>query len=76
MKGYRKGSHCVYDQKYHVVWLTKYRKPVLGGEVGRRVRELIRLICASLDVEIVKGNISRDHAHMLVSVPPTLRSCE
>jgi putative transposase len=72
MKEYRKGSHCVYDLKYHVVWITKYRKPVLGGAVGRRVRDLIRLICASLDVEIVKGNISRDHVHMLVSVPPTL----
>ena len=30
------------------------------------------MICASLDVEIVKGNISRDHVHLLVSVPPTL----
>ena len=30
------------------------------------------MICASLDVEIVKGNIRRDHVHMLVSVPPTL----
>ena len=62
----------MYDMKYHVVWITKYRKPVLGGAVGRRVRDLIRLICASLDVEIVKGNISRDHVHLLVSVPPTL----
>ena len=32
----------------------------------------MRMICASLDVEIVKGNISRDHVHLLVSVPPTL----
>jgi putative transposase len=32
----------------------------------------VRMICASLDVEIVKGNISRDHVHLLVSVPPTL----
>ena len=30
------------------------------------------MICASLDVGIVKGNISRDHVHLLVSVPPTL----
>jgi putative transposase len=44
----------------------------LGRGVGTRVRDLIRMICASLDVEIVKGNISRDHVHLLVSVPPTL----
>jgi putative transposase len=34
------------------------------------VRDLLRLICTSLDVEIVQGHISRDHIHMLVSVPP------
>ena len=72
MRQYRRASHCVYDLKYHIVWITKYRKPVLGKEIGARVRDLIRMICASLDVEIVKGNISRDHVHLLVSVPPTL----
>ena len=70
MKPYRKGSHCVYDLKYHIVWITKYRKPVLGKEIGNRVRDLIRMICTSLGVEIVKGHISRDHVHLMVSVPP------
>jgi putative transposase len=70
MKEYRKASHCVYDLKYHIVWITKYRKPVLTNPVGKRVRDLLRLICTSLDVEIVQGHISRDHIHMLVSVPP------
>ena len=70
MKEYRKASHCVYDLKYHIVWITKYRKPVLKNPVGKRVRDLLRLICTSLDVEIVQGHISRDHIHMLVSVPP------
>ena len=72
MKDYRKSTHCIYDLKYHLVWITKYRKPVLSGEIGHRVRELVRLICASLDVEIIKGNIRQDHVHLLVSVPPTL----
>jgi len=72
MKPYRKGSHCVYDLKYHIVWITKYRKPVLGKEIGNRVRDLIRMVCTSLDVEIVKGHISRDHVHLMVSAPPYL----
>ena len=70
MNEYRKASHCVYDLKYHIVWITKYRKPVLTNPVGKRVRDLLRLICTSLDVEIVEGHISRDHIHLLVSVPP------
>ncbi len=70
MNEYRKISHCVYDIKYHIVWITKYRKPILDAEIGKRIREIIRLICTSLDVQIVKGHVSRDHVHILVSVPP------
>jgi putative transposase len=68
--GYRKSAHAVYDLKYHLVWITKYRKPVLRGAVGVRVRDLIRQTCAALDVEIVKGHVAVDHVHLLVSVPP------
>ena len=67
---YRKTSHAVYDLKYHVVWITKYRKPVLRGEIATRLRELIRQTCGTLDVYIEKGHIATDHIHLLVSVPP------
>lgn len=45
MQHYRKTSHTTYDCKYHIVWITKYRKPVMTGLVGERVRRLIRGIC-------------------------------
>jgi putative transposase len=70
MQKYRKTSHSVYDLKYHLVWITKYRKPVLVGPVAERVRELIRQICQQLDIEIIKGHVSRDHVHLFVSMPP------
>jgi len=69
---YRKGSHSVYDLKYHIVWITKYRKSVLHGRVAERVRELIREICRANDVEILRVHISKDHVHIFVSVPPYL----
>ena len=69
---YRKGSHTVYDIKYHLVWITKYRKPVLRGEIATHVRELVRQTCATLDVYIVSGHVAQDHIHLLVSVPPNL----
>lgn len=68
--GYRKTAHSVYDLKYHIVWITKYRKPVLQGQIAIRVRELIRQTCATLDVYIVSGHVSKDHVHLLLSVPP------
>lgn len=70
MQHYRKTSHTVYDIKYHLVWITKYRKRVLTGVLAERVRSLIREICKANEVEIIKGHISSDHVHLFVSVPP------
>ena len=42
------------------------------GSVSERVRELIRQICKSNEIEILKGHVSKDHIHLLVSVPPQL----
>ncbi len=72
MQNYRKTSHTTYDCKYHIVWITKYRKKVLTGIVSARVRELIRGICKEHEVEILKGHVSKDHVHLFVSVPPHL----
>lgn len=72
MTEYRKGSHTVYDLKYHIVWITKYRKKVMRGEVGQRLRELIRQTCEALEVQKVKGHVAPDHVHLLVSVPPQI----
>ena len=72
MKEYRKGSHCLFDIKVHLVWITKYRKPVLYGEEGLRLRDLLRKICHDLEVEILAGNVRRDHVHLLLSYPPQL----
>ena len=72
MQMYRKGSHTIYDIKYHIVWITKYRKGVMVGLVAERCRELIRQVCKENEVEILKGHISKDHVHLLVSVPPVL----
>jgi putative transposase len=72
MENYRKSSHTVYDLKYHLVWITKYRKPVLTGEIASRIRDLIREICKGKDIEIIKGHVSKDHVHIFVSVPPHL----
>ena len=72
MVDYRRGSHTVYNIEYHFVWVTKYRYQVLRGEVAERTRELIRQSCLSRDMRIVKGHVSRDHVHLLVSCPPKL----
>ena len=69
---YRHGSHSVYDIKYHVIWVTKYRYQIWTGEVALRARELIRQTCLSRDITIVQGSIGKDHVHMLIACPPTM----
>jgi len=72
MERYRTGAHSRFDLKYHFVWIPKYRKAVLSGEVGLRLRSLVREICRTLEIEIVEGSVSSDHVHVLLSCPPNL----
>ena len=72
MSEYRRGSHTMYDIKYHIVWIVKYRYQVLRGDVAVRARELIREICIAREMNIIRGSLSPDHVHILVSAPPSL----
>ena len=68
----RRASHVQYDLQYHLVWTTKYRYKVLNGKIAERTRELIRQSCKSMDITIIKGAISKDHVHVLISCPPSI----
>ena len=72
MAGYTSGSHTVDDIKYHFVWTTKYRYKVLRGEIGKRLRELIRQGCEARGITIVTGSVGHDHVHLLLSCPTEL----
>jgi len=72
MVEYRRSAHAVFDIKYHVVWITKYRYKVMRGRVAERARDLIRQICEAREVVILRGAVSPDHIHMLLSAPAHL----
>lgn len=72
MDGYQKSGHAVYDIKYHVIWVTKYRYQVLRGQVAVRARELIRQGCEARGVTILQGSVGKEHIHLLISCPPSL----
>ena len=73
---YRTGPHTKYNIEYHFVWITKYRYQVLTGDVALRLRELVRQTCVIFDIEIIRGVVSKDHIHVLVSAPPTISPSE
>jgi putative transposase len=69
---YCQGSHTKYKIEYHFVWVTKYRYHVLQGDLGQRVRELVRQTCDQFEIQIMRGVVSKDHAHILVLAPPDI----
>ena len=66
----RRGAHTVYRLAYHFVWIPRYRRQVLTGDVARRLEELIREICASRDWQVKALAAQEDHVHLFVSCPP------
>ena len=70
-KSPRHSGHTVTWLTVHIVWVTKYRYTVLEGDIQKRCREIIRQICVSEDVKILKGVVSKDHVHIHVEYPPS-----
>ena len=70
MRQYRVGAHTKYDLKVHLVWIPKYRKKVLKGDLAVRVRDVLRRIAYEHDIRIISGKVASDHVHMLISYRP------
>ena len=67
---YQRTSHAVYECKYHLVWVPKYRKMVLSEPVARRCKGLFQEIAERHGFEIVEQEVMPDHVHVFVSAPP------
>jgi putative transposase len=66
----KRTSHAVYDTKYHLVWVPKYRKWILRGEIRTKVEEIFREIAENHDFEIDTLEVAEDHVHVFLSFPP------
>ena len=60
----------VYDLGLHVVWCPEYRRPVLGGRVAARLRELIGQKAAEHGWEIIALEVMPGHVHLFVRHDP------
>ena len=63
-------SHTRWECKYHVVWIPKYRKKQLFGELRKELGEVLRQLARQKEAEIIEGHLLPDHVHMLISMPP------
>ena len=72
MRLYRIGAHTKSDLKVHLVWIPKYRKRILLGQVPVRLRDILRQISRELNINIISGKISVDYVHMFISYMPSM----
>jgi len=72
MNKQRTSSHTVTRLTVHLVWITKYRYPILKGDIQQRCRKLAIEVCDAEDVRILKGVVSKDHVHMHLEYPAKL----
>lgn len=70
MNEYESLSHSVWDCKYHVVWIPKYRKKALYGQLRAHMGEIIRELARQKESRVEEGHLMSDHIHMLISIPP------
>ncbi len=76
MNKYKKQSHVIYQCKYHIVFVPKYRYKVLEGIIKTELEEAIRMYSEWKSVEIEEMSIQKDHIHIVVTIPPKVSVSE
>jgi putative transposase len=66
----KRTSHAVYDTKYHLVWIPKYRKEIFSEAYANRLKEIFCEISEHYEFEIDTMEVVSDHVHIFLSAPP------
>ena len=67
----KSGFHCKYNINYHFVWIPKYRKIVLDGQVKDELSIILTNECKELELEMLALEITPDHLNLFVGAKPT-----
>lgn len=70
MEGRQSLRHTVWECKYHLVWIPKYRRKRLFGQLRKYLGPVFRELASQRESEVLEGHLLPDHVHMLISVPP------
>ena len=63
-------AHTRWECKYHVVWIPKYRRKALYGELRKHLGPVLRDLAQQRETAVEEGHLQLDHVHMLLSIPP------
>jgi putative transposase len=63
-------NHSTWECKYHVVFIPKYRKKRIYGEIRRELGSIFHELARQKECKILEGHLMGDHVHMLIAIPP------
>ena len=63
-------SHSRWECKYHVVFIPKYRKKAIFGQIRSELGGVFRRLAEQRESTIEEGHLMPDHVHMMISIPP------
>ncbi len=63
-------GHSRWECKYHVVFIPKYRKKAIFGQIRRELGAVFRRLAEQKESAIEEGHLMPDHVHMMISIPP------
>jgi putative transposase len=63
-------AHSRWDCKYHVVFIPKYRRKAIYGEVRKMLGEIFHDLARQKECRIIEGHLLADHVHMCLEIPP------
>lgn len=69
----RTGRHVVFAMHVHLVFITKYRRKVLTGEMIGYLRDVFGKVCSDFEATLVECDGEDDHVHLLVEYPPKVQ---
>ena len=69
-QSYQSLSHSKWDCKYHVVFVPKYRRKVMYGEIRKFLGPIFHELARQKECRIVEGHLMPDHVHMCIEIPP------
>ena len=62
-------THTRWNCTYHIVFIPKYRRKIMYGELKKDIVEIIKKLCEMKQVSLIDGRVCRDHIHMYVAIP-------
>ena len=70
MEDFESLAHVRWECKYHVIFIPKYRRKVIFGNLRGWIGQILRDLCNQKGIELLEGHAMNDHVHLCLSIPP------